>query len=314
MRAVRSDPPKGVTVVDIDEPEGPGELIAIKSASICSSDYGYIAHGSTSILGHELAGVTEDGRPVVIEAIFGCGGCELCDAGKYNLCPSTGRVQLGMAVDGGMSEWFRAPEHALVELPANIDPRDASIIEPLATAWHGCALAGIEDGMRVAVIGGGALGLMSVLAARDLGASEVALAARHPHQIERGEQLGATTPHGRYDVVIEAAGSESSLKQAMTLVQRGGAVGVLGIFDPSTPWPFWSWMMKEVRTFPSVGYARHEHGRDIEDATRILAAKPELADLLITHRFPIDDAAEAFRVAKDKTTGAIRVVIEPNPS
>jgi threonine dehydrogenase-like Zn-dependent dehydrogenase len=111
--------------------------------------------------------------------------------------------------------------------------------------------------------------------------------------------------------VIEAAGSASSLKQAMTLVQRGGAVGVLGVFDPSTEWPFWSWLMKEVRTFPSVGYARHAHGRDIDDAARILGANPDLVDTLITHRFPIEDAAEAFRVAKDKTTGAIRVVIEP---
>jgi threonine dehydrogenase-like Zn-dependent dehydrogenase len=313
MRAVRSASP-GVEVVDIDVPDGPGELVKIRAASICSSDFSYIAHGSTAVLGHELAGVTEDGRPVVLEAIFGCGGCELCDAGQYNLCPSTGRVQLGMAVDGGMSEWFRAPAHALVDLPANIAPENASIIEPMAVAWHGCALAGIEDGMRVAIIGGGALGLMSIVAARDLGASEVAIEARHPHQIERGERLGATTPSGRYDVVIEAAGSATSLKQAMTLVQRGGSVGVLGVFDPSTEWPFWSWFMKEVRTFPSVGYARHDHGRDIEDATRILGANPELADIFITHRFPIEDAPEAFRVAKDKASGAVRVVVEPQPA
>jgi len=313
MRAVRSAPP-GVEVVDIDVPEGPGELVSIRAASICSSDFSYIAHGSTAIIGHELAGVTEDGRAVAVEAIFGCGECELCETGRYNLCPTTGRLQLGMGVDGGMSEWFRVPEHALVDLPEGLDPANASIVEPLAVAWHACALAGIEDGMRVAVIGGGALGLMAVAAAKDLGAGEVAIEARYPHQIERGERLGATTPTGRYDVVIEAAGSASSLKQAMTLVQRGGSVGVLGVFDPSTEWPFWAWMMKEVRTFPSVGYSRHEHGRDIDDAARMLAADPDLVDTFITHRFPIEDAAEAFRVAKDKSSGAVRVVVEPQPS
>ena len=55
MRAVRSTPP-GVSVVDVDEPEGSGELVKIRSASICASDYKYIAYGSTMILGHELAG------------------------------------------------------------------------------------------------------------------------------------------------------------------------------------------------------------------------------------------------------------------
>jgi threonine dehydrogenase-like Zn-dependent dehydrogenase len=313
MRAVRSASP-GVEVVDIDVPDGPGELVKIRAASICSSDFSYIAHGSTAIIGHELAGVTEDGRAVAIEAIFGCGGCELCDAGRYNLCPTTGRLQLGLGVDGGMSEWFRVPSHALVDLPDGLDPANASIVEPLAVAWHACALAGIEDGMRVAVIGGGALGLMAIAAAKDLGAAEVAIEARHPHQIERGERLGATTPSGRYDVVIEAAGSASSLKQSMTLVQRGGAVGVLGVFDPGTEWPYWAWMMKEVRTFPSVGYCRHDHGRDIEDAARILAADPDLVDTLITHRFSIEDAPEAFRVAKDKASGAVRVVVEPQPA
>ena len=89
MRAVRSTPP-GVAVVDVDEPDGPGELLTISSASICASDFGYIEFGSQFLLGHELAGMTEDGRAVAIEAIFGCGECDLCLEGRYNLCATTG--------------------------------------------------------------------------------------------------------------------------------------------------------------------------------------------------------------------------------
>jgi threonine dehydrogenase-like Zn-dependent dehydrogenase len=81
MRAVRSTPP-GVTVVDVDVPEGTGELVKIRSAGICASDHKFIAWGSTKILGHELAGVTEDGTPVGIETMFGCDGCEQCDVGR----------------------------------------------------------------------------------------------------------------------------------------------------------------------------------------------------------------------------------------
>jgi threonine dehydrogenase-like Zn-dependent dehydrogenase len=81
MRAVRSTPP-GVTVVDVDVP-GDGELIAIRSAAICGSDLKYVAWGFTRILGHELAGTTRDGTPVAIEPMFGCDGCDYCNAGQW---------------------------------------------------------------------------------------------------------------------------------------------------------------------------------------------------------------------------------------
>src|SRR6478752_10773036 len=129
MRAVRSAPP-GVAVVDVDEPEGPGELLAIHSASICASDFGYIQGGSRFLLGHELAGVTEDGRAVAVEAIFGCGACDLCLEGRYNLCATTGTTALGVMADGGMSERFRAPSRSLVELPADLDLAGACLVEP----------------------------------------------------------------------------------------------------------------------------------------------------------------------------------------
>ena len=150
MRAVRSTPP-GVSVVDVDEPGGPGELVAIRSASICASDFGYIQAGSGFVLGHELAGVTEDGTEVAIEAIFGCDSCELCDAGRYNLCATTGTTALGVMADGGMSEWFRAPARSLVRLPDGLDAEDACLVEPTAVAWHACRITGVGPDQRVAV-------------------------------------------------------------------------------------------------------------------------------------------------------------------
>jgi len=310
MRAVRSTPP-GVTVVDVDEPEGPGELIRVRSAGICASDLMYIRMGSTYLLGHELAGETEDGTPVAIEALFGCGGeCEYCRAGRYNLCAS-GPTALGVTSDGGMSEWFRAPARALVPLPTGLNPDDACLVEPAAVAWHACRLAGVGPDQRVAVVGGGAIGLVAVAAATAQGAAEVALEARYPHQIEVGERLGAIAPSGEFDVVIEAAGSESALHRSAELARRGGTVGIIGVYDSDVAWPFHQLFIKEIRTVPSLGYCRHEHGRDFEDAAALLAANPDLVDALVTHRFPIDDAAEAFRVASDKSTGALRVVVQP---
>ena len=77
MRAVRNAPP-GVEVVDIDEPEGDGELVRVAATGICASDLNYLQYGSTQIAGHEFAGVRQDGTPVAVEPMFGCGDCPQC--------------------------------------------------------------------------------------------------------------------------------------------------------------------------------------------------------------------------------------------
>jgi threonine dehydrogenase-like Zn-dependent dehydrogenase len=299
-----------VSVVDVDPPEGGGELVSIRSAGICASDLLYIGFGSTRILGHELAGVTEDGTAVAIEALFGCDGCECCDAGRYNLC-LRGPTALGVTSDGGMSEQFAAPARSLVPLPPGLDVADACLVEPAAVAWHACRLSGVGPGQRVAVVGGGAIGLLAVAAARAMGAAEVGLEARYPHQREVGERIGATSAAGGYDVVIDAAGSGSALYRAAALARPGGTLGVLGVFGPDVAWPQRECFLKELRSVPSLGYCRHQGRRDFDDAAALLAARPDLARALVTHRFPIEDAAEAFRVAADRQSGALRVVLEP---
>lgn len=309
MRAVRSTPP-GVTVVDVETPTGPGEVIGIRSAGICASDFAYIGMGCTMLLGHELAGVTDDGTAVAIEGIFGCGECEQCLAGQVNLCLH-GPTALGVTSDGGMAEYFTAPATALVPLPDALSVADACLVEPASVAWHACRIAGVGPDLRVAVIGGGAIGLLAAASARRMGAAEVSIEVRHPHQRVVAERIGATETSGHYDVVIEAAGTESALHRSTEVARPAGTMAVLGVFPPDVVWPQMQCFMKELRTVPSLGYCRHHGGRDFEDAVAMLADDPDLVDALITHRFPLEDAAEAFRVAADKSTGALRVVIEP---
>src|SRR5476649_1520233 len=85
VKAVRSTE-GGVAVVDLDEPPGSGELLDMRATSVCGSDLSYLRYGSRAILGHELAGVREDGTAVVVEAIYGCMECDQCERGAYNLC------------------------------------------------------------------------------------------------------------------------------------------------------------------------------------------------------------------------------------
>jgi 2-desacetyl-2-hydroxyethyl bacteriochlorophyllide A dehydrogenase len=312
MKAVRAAQ-GGVNVVDLDEPPGTGELVQIRSASICSSDLAYIDLGSRRILGHELAGIRADGTAAVVEALYGCLECDHCLRGRYNLCPTHPKRALGVTADGGMAQQFRVPATQLVALPPGLDVCDASLVEPAAVSWHALNLAATGPGRRVAVVGAGALGLLAAAGARRQGADDVAIVARHPHQQQVAERLGISlTLHGRYDIVIEAAGNPAALAQAVELVAPGGTVVVLGFHRAGKVELDWHTMFnREARIIPSLGYCRHENAREMDQAAAMLAEQPDIARALITHRFPIQDAAEAFRVAADKTSGAIRVVVEP---
>jgi threonine dehydrogenase-like Zn-dependent dehydrogenase len=311
VKAVRSQE-GGVAVVDVDEPPGMGEVLHMQATSVCGSDLSYIKMGSTDILGHELAGLQEDGTPVVVEAIWGCNECDQCLRGAYNLCPTHHTRALGIGADGGMVEQFRAPTERLVPVPAGLDVRDACIVEPTSVSWHALRLAGTGPGTRVAVVGAGALGLLAVAGARRMGAEDVALEARHPHQREAGERLGARIgTSGTYDVVIEAAGSQESLAQCAQLVGPRGIISVLGVHFGPVQLDWMPLFFHEASVIPSLGYCAHDGVREFEEAAAMLAEEPEIARTVITHRFPIEDAAEAFRVASERASGAIRVVIEP---
>jgi threonine dehydrogenase-like Zn-dependent dehydrogenase len=308
MRAVRNAPP-GVAVVDVDEPAGDGELVRVAATGICASDLSYLRYGSTQIAGHEFAGRREDGTAVAVEAIFGCAACLECEQGRYNLC-ERGPTALGMMDPGGMCEWFRAPAHALMPLPEGLELGDACLVEPASVAWHSCHLGHVGPETRVAVVGGGAIGILAAASAQTMAAPDVAVESRYPHQHEARARIGAPTPNAGYDVVIETAGSESGLHRAVELARPGGTVVYVGVYG-DIAWPHAEAFMKEVALRPSLGYCGHHGRREFSEAAEMLAARPELPEILITHRFPIEDAPEAFRVAQDRSKGVFRVVVEP---
>ena len=311
MRVVR-DLGDGVEVVDAPEPPAEGALIAVQSAGICGSDFGYLAAGSRFVLGHELAGLDESGRAFAVEPSFGCGTCELCTSGHYNLCPTALGSVPGLTRDGGMADFVCVPDEKLVSLPDGLDVRDAALVEPTAVAWHGLHRGGVSAEMSVAVVGGGAIGLLAVAVAAAMGAPDVALRARYGFQREAGERLGATEPGGKYDVVVEAAGAPAAVAEAIELCAPGGTVVVLGVHAEPLTLPFLDAFVKEVKLVPAMAYCRGVHGRDVEKSALMLADRPEIVATLVTHRFGLDDAPEAFRVAGARgASGAIKVMVHP---
>ena len=315
MRAVRCGP-KGPEVVEVPAPRGDGVRVRVGSAGICGSDLHMIDAGVATAhpLGHEIAGWTDDETPVAIEPIASCGRCDECRRGDYNLCRLGVDIVIGVARDGGMADEIRVPQCCLVPLPPGVRVEDACLVEPLAVATHGMRRGGIAPAVRVAVVGGGAIGLCAVAAARDIGAT-VSLRARHEAQREAGARLGArdlaADAGDEFDVVIDCAGTRASLEESVGICRPAGTLLLLASYWGGLEAPGFALCMKELRVVPAHMYGRCGARRDIDDAALLLSANPELADVLITHRLALDAAPEAFALARKRASGAIKVVLEP---
>ncbi|KAA0234394.1 MAG: L-galactonate-5-dehydrogenase [Acidimicrobiales bacterium] len=311
MRAVKRSA-DGVTVFEAPEPSGPGVTVHVRAASICGSDLKLLEFGpSEHIIGHEIAGVLDDGTPVAVEPKVPCRECSWCRSGNEQLCDQIVMSMLGLTCDGGMAERMVVDERCLVRLQSSTPVADSSLVEPLSVGVHGLHRAGLEAGQKVAVVGAGAIGLCAAVAALHLGC-EVDVAARHETQRKAVEAIGADQdPEGRYEIVVDAAGTESSHLRSSELCAKGGTLLLLGSYFGDLVLPGLPITGNEVSVVPAFMCGTHAGRREIETAAEVLARRPEVAGALITHRFPLDEAPEAFRVAADRAAGAIKVVLEP---
>lgn len=340
MRAAFCREPGKVLVQDAPVPEpGAGEvLLRVSRCGICGSDLHWY-HGGIPIPsvcpGHEIsavvaatgAGVTtvKAGDRVAVEGIRVCGTCSYCRSSDYQRCRMN--QMIGMTVPGGFAEYLVTTPRHVFPIPADVDDETAQLTEPLAVSVHALRLAGLEMGQRVLVLGAGTIGLTAIAAAKAGGAGEIVATARRPQQKAAALALGASrvfdpTASGELmswcfdnpvDVVVETVGdATSSLGDAVSCVRPGGTVAVLGVFMQQPQLNALFLMMKEVRLVGSLCYGASGSRADFEIALDILARNGELLRKhMITHRFPLEQIAEGFAVANDKSSGSIKVSIAP---
>ncbi len=309
MRAVRCIGGKA-SITEVPVPSGDGLRVRVASAGICGSDLHLEPWDLPVTLGHEMAGFLLDGTPVAVEPIAACGRCDECLSGNYNHCRSGTSVLLGVGRDGGMADEVLVPPSALVPIAEGVSVKDACLVEPLAVAVHAVRRGRLQAGDRVAVVGGGTIGQTALCAAQDIGA-RVDLEARHDHQRVAAETLGAGQVTEHYDVVLESAGTESALLRSIELCRPGGRVVLLGTYWGEVTMPGMAMAMAEIDLVPASMYSTSGSTRDIDVAARILADRPLIPRTIITHRFPLDGVVEAFATARDRSAGAIKVVLEP---
>ena len=286
--------------------------IKVAAVGICGSDLHMIDNGMAEgrVLGHEISGYLDDSTPVAVEPLRSCGHCGNCKEGERHRCDAGADI-IGVFSDGGMGEYLLAPAEALVRLPSGIKVTDASLVENLAVAVHAVNRTRMQTSERVGIIGAGPIGLATAAVLRQAG-FDADISARHDHQAAAAQSVGVNVGVGDgYDVVFDAVGSTSSLLESVKRCRYGGRVCMVGSFWDPVELDM-TILMQEVTLIPAMMYSRTAAGREISSAAALLSEMPQLGDALISHRYPLDGAKEAFAAARDRSSGAIKVVFEPH--
>jgi threonine dehydrogenase-like Zn-dependent dehydrogenase len=273
-----------------------------------------LSWGLPCTVGHEFAGLLDDGTPVAVQPYVPCGVCDQCLMGETARC----RVWLdrfhGVSIDGGLADEVIVDRACLAFLPPEIPIEIAALAEPLAVtvrAANNAGLTGAGDGDgSVLVIGAGSIGLAMTAVLTHRG-YHVDVLARHDAQRAAAESLGAgATPIDEYSVVVDAAGTQGAIDEAVTRLAPGGTLSVVSTWWDPVQLGF-NLLSKEITVVPATIYGLRNGRREFDDAVDVLAANPGIAEVLVTHRFGLDDAPEAFATAGNRAAGAIKVIIEP---
>ena len=253
MKAVVLSAVNKLAIAEVEKPK-PGSkecLVKVLACGICGTDR-HIYHGEYPsakpvILGHEFGGVIEEvgpnsifqvGQVVSVDPNIICGKCVDCNAGRTAFCPDL--TALGVNINGGLAEYVLTPDSQIYPVRSDLNPLHLAFIEPLACSIRGVDLANLKGGERVAILGGGVIGLLVVQLAKLAGASEIVLITRQKFRRDVALKIGATrvvdpksenvdTAVTNMDVTFECAGAVETFKQAQNITRRGGSVIVLGL-------------------------------------------------------------------------------------
>lgn len=326
--------------IEVPVPKGKQVLVKLEYVGICGSDVHYLEHGKIGdfivngdfILGHECAGTVVEigtgvenlkvGDRVALEPGQTCGQCEFCKSGRYNLCPSV-EFLATPPYHGCLMNYIAFPENMAFKLPDSISTKEGALVEPLAVGMHAARQGNVKLGDSVVILGSGCIGLVTLLACKAFGATDITVVDIIPKRLEYAKKLGATTVINAaekdvlaeidkltnkkgVDVVIETAGSAKTIAQTPYLVKNGGCVVLVGMTPQDiVEYNFAKIMAKEAE-IKSVFRYRNIYPQAIK------AISKGIIDIsgIVTHEFAFDDVAKAFDFVINNKQDVVKAVIK----
>jgi L-iditol 2-dehydrogenase len=324
---------------EIPEPEladSQSVILKTRIAGICGSDLHYFISETVGgekvpypcIIGHECSAKVikvgaevqgfKPGDLVAVEPSISCGVCDQCLAGRFNTCRKIKFLGHPGELNGCFAEYFVMPAKNLFHLPENVSPEEAALAEPLSIALHAYNLAHLENSSKVAVLGTGPIGLSLILLLKMNGFSSIFATDRSDLRVEAALKAGASwaasveqedvineimarQPLG-LEAVFEVSGDEEAIGQAVELVEPGGKIIQIGIPLPERI----SYRMARLRRKEITIINVRRQNRCLEKALELIQQKKIHVAWLLTHRFRLEDAPQAFTTAADRLDGVLK--------
>ena len=314
---------------------GPGEVsIRIAFCGICGTDM-HVYHGNMDarvglnrVVGHEMSGVVSSigegvegiklGQNVVVRPLDHCGDCPACSAGHQHVCHNL--KFLGLDTDGAMQEIWTVPAHTVHTLPDDMRLDHAALIEPVAVACHDVRMADLRQGEDVLVIGGGPIGILCAMVAREAGGN-VVVSEVNPARLAIAEKLGFDTMnpkevdlkaaiHDRTggkgaDVVFEVSSTQPGVDAMTACAATRGRIVMVAIHAQKPQIDLFQFFWRELKLFG----ARVYEPVDYDKAIALVAAGGIDADTVITDVSPLANIQGAFE-SLDSSPTALKSLIK----
>lgn len=316
-------------------------IVRVTLGSICTSDL-HIKHGSVPravpgiTVGHEMVGVVEKtgsgvknvkpGDRVTVNVETFCGECFFCRHGYVNNCTDPdGGWALGCRIDGGQAEYVRVPhaDTGLNRIPDNVSDEQALFVgDILATGYWAARISEITGDDTVLIIGAGPTGICTLLSVMLRQPARIIVCEQDPQRADfvrrHYPSVLVTGPedcldfvrrnsrHGGADVVIEAAGADSTFRMAWECARPNAIVTIVALYDSPQVLPLPDMYGKNL-TFKTGGV----DGCDCAEILRLISEGKLDTTPLITHRFPLNRIEEAYDIFENRRDGVIKVAVTP---
>ena len=329
----------GVEERDIPKTKDNEVLVKLEYVGICGSDLHYYETGAIGdyvveppfVLGHEPGGTIVEvgknvkhlkvGDRVALEPGKTCGHCEFCRTGRYNLCPDVVFFATP-PVDGVFQEYVAHEADLCFKLPDNVSTLEGALIEPLAVGFHAAIQGDAHLGQKAVVMGAGCIGLVSMMALKARGVSEVYVVDIMEKRLEKAVELGATgvingakedvlekvkelTGGAGADLVIETAGTEITTRQAIHMAKKGSNIVLVGYSKSGEMTLPMSLVLDKELTFKTVFRYRHIYPMAID---AVAAGKVNLKGI-VTDVFGLDEAQKAMDYSVNNKADIVKAVI-----
>lgn len=313
-------------------------LLKVMASGICGSDVieWYRVPKAPRVLGHEATGVIDKvggkvdsvkvGDRVFVSHHVPCFSCRHCQRGNHTACHTLHTTNY---YPGGFAQYVKIPkinvQYGIYKLPDDMSFEEGTFVEPLACVSRGQRLSGLKKDDSLLIIGSGISGILHAQLAKLKGVKKIIVADINPYRVELAKKFGATDGldakanlpeklreiNGGHlaDQVVVCTGATPAALASMECVESGGTILFFAVPDPTVklPVPINAFWRNEITMRTSYGAAPG----DLEDSLKFLATKKLNIKDMITHRLPLRDAQEGFRLMAEAGQ-SLKVVLEPN--